>query len=130
MRRLTTALLIGCIWAAGIWSVVRPPAASAEGETVYVVQVGDGLTAIARKFRTTVPKLVELNRLMTTVLQPGQLLKVPNPAGVIANATSPAISAGAGTAKATAYMVKQGDTLFSIATRAGKDYLKIIYRSL
>ena len=119
MRRLTTALLIGCIWAAGIWSVVRPPAASAEGETVYVVQVGDGLTAIARKFRTTVPKLVELNRLMTTVLQPGQLLKVPNPAGVMANATSPAISAGAGTAKATAYMVKQGDTLFSIATRAG-----------
>ena len=119
MRRLTTALLIGCIWAAGIWSVVRPPAASAEGETVYVVQVGDGLTAIARKFRTTVPKLVELNRLMTTVLQPGQLLKVPNPAGVMANATSPAVSAGAGTAKATAYMVKQGDTLFSIATRAG-----------
>lgn len=119
MRRLSLLLVVACIWAAGICSVAGPSAVTAEGETVYVVQVGDGLTAIARKFGTTVPKLVELNRLMTTVLQPGQMLKVPNPAGVIANATSPAIAPAAGGSKATAYMVKKGDTLFKIATRAG-----------
>lgn len=119
MRRLSLLLVVACIWAAGIWSVAGPSAVTAEGETVYVVQVGDGLTAIARKFGTTVPKLVELNRLVTTVLQPGQLLKVPNPAGVIANATSPAIVPAGGGSKATAYMVKKGDTLFKIAARAG-----------
>lgn len=119
MRRLSLLLVVACIWAAGIWSVAGPSAVTAEGETVYVVQVGDGLTAIARKFGTTVPKLVELNRLMTTVLQPGQMLKVPNPAGVVANATSPAIAPASSGSKATAYMVKKGDTLFKIATRAG-----------
>ncbi|MDA1217222.1 MAG: LysM peptidoglycan-binding domain-containing protein, partial [Chloroflexi bacterium] len=95
--------------------MVTPSAATAEGETVYVVQVGDGLTAIARKFGTTVPKLVALNRLVSTVLQPGQLLKVPNRAGVVANATSPAVVPAAGGSKATAYMVQKGDTLFRIA---------------
>ena len=122
MRRLSLLLVVACIWAAGIWSVAGPSAVSAEGEpvyVVYVVQVGDGLTVIAHKFGTTVPKLVELNRLVTTVLQPGLLLIVPNPAGVIANATSPAIVPAGGGSKATAYMVKKGDTLFKIATRAG-----------
>jgi carbonic anhydrase len=119
MKRLSLLLVVACIWAAGIWSVAGPNAVTAEGETVYVVQAGDGLTAIARKFGTTVAKIVEHNRLMTTVLQPGQLLKVPNPAGVVANATSPAIAPAAGGSKATAYMVKKGDTLFKIAMRAG-----------
>ena len=119
MKRLSLLLVVACIWAAGIWSVAGPNAVTAEGETVYVVQAGDGLTAIARKFGTTVAKIVELNRLMTTVLQPGQLLKVPNPAGVVANATSPAIAPATGGSKATAYMVKKGDTLFKIAMRAG-----------
>ena len=119
MRRLSILLALACIWAAGIWSVATPSAATAEGETVYIVQVGDGLTAIARKFGTTVPQLVALNRLVSTVLQPGQLLKVPNRAGVIANATSPAAVPAAGGSKATAYMVQKGDTLFKIATRAG-----------
>ena len=119
MRRLSILLAVACIWAAGIWSVATPAAATAEGETVYVVQVGDGLTAIARKFGTTVPQLVALNRLVSTVLQPGQLLKVPNRAGVVANATSPAAVPAAGGSMATAYMVQKGDTLFKIATRAG-----------
>ena len=99
--------------------MATPSVAIAEGETVYVVQVGDGLTAIARKFGTTVPKLVALNRLVSTVLQPGQLLKVPNRAGVVANATNPAVVPAAGGSKSTAYMVQKGDTLLKIATRAG-----------
>ena len=106
MKRLSLLLVVACIWAAGIWSVAGPNAVTAEGETVYVVQAGDGLTAIARRFGTTVAKIVELNRLMTTVLQPGQLLKVPNPAGVVANSTSPAIAPAAGGSRATAYMVQ------------------------
>lgn len=51
---------------------------SAEKLTVYTVRPGDNLTAISRKFSTTVQRIQELNDMgANTVIDVGQKLKVP-----------------------------------------------------
>lgn len=67
----------------------------------YVVKSGDSLYTIARKYNTTVNDLMNLNRLKTSLLSIGQVLKIPNS------------SAG------TVYVVKSGDSLWNIANRYG-----------
>lgn len=52
--------------------------ASTEKTTIYTVKAGDNLSAISRKFSTTVAKIQELNDMGTsTLLDVGQKLKVP-----------------------------------------------------
>ena len=48
-------------------------------EVLYVVQRGDTLAAIARRFDSTVEAIVEANRLEgpNAVIYPGQILRVP-----------------------------------------------------
>ena len=43
----------------------------------YRVQSGDTLYSISRRFNTTVSKLVSLNHLTSTIIVPGQILRVP-----------------------------------------------------
>ena len=73
-----------------------------EGTDEYTVQSGDSLYSIAQKFNTTVNDLIEHNQLATTIIQPGQVLKIPS-------VTSTNI----------VYTVKSGDTLYSIANNYG-----------
>lgn len=70
----------------------------------YIVQKGDTLYSIARKTNTTVDKLKELNNLSNNTLSIGQVLKLPTKE--VNNAT---------------YIVKSGDTLYSIARKNNTD---------
>ncbi|OBU12075.1 lytic transglycosylase [Photobacterium aquimaris] len=75
----------------------------------YVVQSGDSLWSIARKHKTSITKLKQLNRLSkNTVLQKGQRLKVSAVASVKKTAAS---------RKTISYKVRRGDSLSVIAQR-------------
>ena len=85
------------------------PYTSPEGitENTYVVQSGDSLYSIARKFNTTVAKLQELNNLTSNLLQIGQVLIVSE--DIIPTPTPPT------TQNYIIYTVKSGDSLWKIA---------------
>lgn len=78
---------------------VSPPT---NNQDEYIVQAGDSLFSIARKFNVSVNDLIEYNELPTTVLSVGQVLRIPKigPSNVL-------------------YTVKRGDTLYSIANSYG-----------
>lgn len=65
----------------------------------YVVEKGDTLYSIAKKYSTTVSKIKELNNLKSDTLSIGQELIIPNSFDV------------------KTHMVKPGDTLYSIARK-------------
>lgn len=64
--------------------------------SIYIVQKGDSLWSISKRFNTTVDNLINLNNLTTINLQIGDKLLVPGTTEEI-------------------YIVKSGDTLWSIA---------------
>ena len=68
--------------------------------TIYIVQKGDNLYSIARKYNTTVSAIQSLNNLTGTNLSLGQQLKIPS-----SNNTT------------TTYIVKSGDSLYKIAQK-------------
>lgn len=83
--------------------------------SVYVVQGGDTLAAIARRFGTTVTELVQLNNLANPdSLAIGQQLKVPATGG---GTTAP--TPGATSGQQRTHVVASGDTLLSIARSYG-----------
>lgn len=69
-----------------------------DNSNIYIVQRGDSLWLIAKKFNTNVNDLINLNNLSTINLQVGDQLLIPN------NNTNQ-----------NTYTVKSGDTLWSIA---------------
>lgn len=73
---------------------------SQEQEETYIVQNGDSLYSIARKFNTTVDELKRLNNLSSNLLSIGQVLVLPME------------STGQ-----TTYTVQAGDSLYSIARK-------------
>lgn len=70
----------------------------------YTVTKGDNLYAIAREYNTTVNNLMEINNLKSNLLSIGQVIKVPTTSFDNQNT----------------YIVKSGDTLYSIARKFGK----------
>lgn len=76
-----------------------PPGGSSVGENQYVVQRGDTLYSIARRFDTTVDELKRLNQLTSNNLSVGQVL------------TLPTINGGS----TTQYIVQRGDSLWKIS---------------
>ena len=68
----------------------------------YIVKNGDSLYKIANQYNTTVDNIKALNNLTSNILSIGQVLKVPS--GTIID-----------TENVTTYIVKRGDTLYSIA---------------
>ena len=69
----------------------------------YVVKAGDSLYRIAINYNTTVDNLMDINNLSTNLLSIGQKLLVPKKTNQSANDFN--------------YMVKLGDTLYSIANK-------------
>ncbi|MEY4760171.1 MAG: hypothetical protein RLZZ200_27 [Pseudomonadota bacterium] len=88
---------------------------------LHVVARGDSLSAIARKTGVPVATLASLNNLTASgTLQPGQKLKLPAETMVEVPATRKASAPTLETrkdrpGKAATYVVKAGDTLYSIA---------------
>lgn len=73
----------------------------------YTVMKGDNLYSIARKYDTTVQELMNINNLKSNLLSIGQVIKVPK-------TTSDSNTSN------NVYIVKSGDTLYSIARKFGK----------
>ena len=101
---------------------VYVPAPEAE-HTVYIVQNGDYLAKISKKFNITIPALRKLNNLKGDVIRVGQKLKIPGKVDVgeqkepVVRKAGPAkLSKAEPYAGATKeYVVKSGDTLGAIA---------------
>ena len=77
----------------------------------YVVKKGDTLYSISQKYNTTVDKILSLNNLSNTMLNIGQVLKVPGVSDSI---------------ESDIYVVKKGDTLYSIAKKVGVSVPELI----
>lgn len=69
---------------------------------IYKVKKGDNLYNIAKAYNTSVNEIIKLNNLKNTSLSIGQELKIPKNNSSISNTT---------------YIVKKGDSLYSIARK-------------
>jgi len=85
---------------------------SAEETMPYVVQAGDTLASIARRYHTTWQTLVQANSLLSPdVIYAGQIIQVPP----LSSPPMGGIEGGEG----VVYLVRSDDTLFRIALRYG-----------
>lgn len=73
---------------------------------MYTVKSGDTLYGIARKYNTTVQEIINLNYFKDTILQPGQVIRIPEMYTKESDMYMP---------NYVNYIVKRGDTLYSIA---------------
>ena len=73
---------------------------------MYTVKSGDTLYGIARKYNTTVDEIMKLNYFTNTILQPGQVIRIPEMYFKEEEMYMP---------NYINYTVKKGDTLYSIA---------------
>ncbi len=80
-----------------IGQILKIPAAN-NNYITYIVNSGDTLYAIARRFNTTVDAIKTLNNLTSNTLSIGQILKIPTT-----------------TNNYITYIVNSGDTLYAIA---------------
>ncbi|MDK2883112.1 MAG: hypothetical protein PWP58_1448 [Bacillota bacterium] len=81
---------------------------------IYVVQPGDTLWDIARRFGVTVEEIMRANNLTNTEIIPGQELQII------------AVVEPAPSAPRTVHVVRPGETLFSIARRYGISVVDLI----
>lgn len=92
--------------------VPQPAVAPVRGKgTVYTVQKGDTLNAIARRYNTTAPAIAAANGLKSPLINIGQKLTIPA-AGASAGTAHAATAKGGRT-----HTVQKGDTLNAIAAR-------------
>lgn len=83
----------------------KTPTTNTSSSKTYKVVAGDTLTAIAKKYKTTVLNLKIWNGLTSDLIKVGQVLKVAAPSGT--------------------YTVKKGDTLSKIGLVVGVDWQEI-----
>lgn len=60
-----------------IGQVIRIPVSSTGGYREYIVQAGDSLWLLSRRFGTTVEAIIQLNGLTSDLIDVGQVLKIP-----------------------------------------------------
>ena len=93
-------------------------APTGDAATVHVVRRGDSLERIARRYGATVEGLRRANGLGSSLIHPGQSLRVPGAARPADPAAGGSGEAPAGDA-ATVHVVRRGDSLERIARRYG-----------
>jgi N-acetylmuramoyl-L-alanine amidase len=96
--------------------------ASASGITLYRIQPGDTLSAIAARYHTTVAQLVRLNNLPGNgnLIYAGDTLKIPGGAH----------GSGSGSHRTwSVYVVRPGDSLYAIAAREHASWRAIARRN-
>jgi LysM repeat protein len=104
----------GTLAAESATAVVTPVA------TTYAVAKGDNLWSIAKKNGVTVKELTAANNLRAdSMLKLGQKLIIPGKTSAGPTAAAPSAATPAVVAETLSYSVKAGDTLVTIARRAG-----------
>lgn len=84
---------------------------STSSSQYYTVQRGDSLWKIANQFNVNVNDLINANNLTSTVLQVGQQLIIPT------TTTQPQPTPSSPSEQLTEYVVKRGDSLWTIANQ-------------
>jgi len=101
--------------------LAKKPAPAEPETTVYVVQSGDYLAKISKRFNVTIASIKSLNNLKGDVIRVGQKLKIPGKVdvGTPAPAPAPAKKSSSSftpyTGATKEYVVKSGDTLGAVA---------------
>lgn len=92
--------------------------ADAEASTkTYKVKAGDSLSAIALKYNTTATNLIKWNNLKSDVIYVNQTLIVTKTTSTTKKTTKSTTTKSTSTSSASTYTVKNGDFLYSIATK-------------
>lgn len=102
--------IVALIFALGLTTVALPVMGAPgerTGSTIYIVQWGDTLFSIANRFGTTVEALMAANGLTSSLIYVGQRLTIPSSTSIVTQERS------------TGYLIRYGDTLYSIARRFG-----------
>lgn len=81
----------------------------------YIVKKGDSLYSIAKQYNTTIGAIKAVNELTGNILQPGQILKLPN-----------FITFNPDPNSVIVYKINKGDSLYSIAKKYGVSVNDII----
>jgi murein DD-endopeptidase MepM/ murein hydrolase activator NlpD len=90
--------------------LVIPRRDTASGDQVHVVQVGETLSAIARRYNTTVDAIVSANGLANRdSIFAGQQLLIPGTQTVSGPAAAPS------TARSVSYTLQRGDSLYRVS---------------
>ncbi|SKB92929.1 LysM repeat-containing protein [Arthrobacter sp. 31Cvi3.1E] len=116
-QAVTTGTVIPAQAVAATLPAALRPMAPATPDSYTVVR-GDTISAIARRFNLDTSAVLQLNNLTpTTLIYPGQSIKLT---GTAASAPAPSAPPASGTAStATVYTVVSGDTLGGIAAKHG-----------
>ena len=94
---------------------------------VYLVQPGDTLSAIARRFNTTVATLAQLNGIVNAnSIQVGQRLVVTGATEVVTNPPAQPATAPVTTPAPQVYVVQPGDNLYRISLRLNESLAELI----
>ena len=82
---------------------------SFDNKNTYIVKPGDTLYSVANQYNLTVDELINYNNLASNLLSLGQVLKIPDKVENIIEIPS----------EETIYIVKRGDSLYSIGKQYG-----------
>ena len=88
--------------------LIIPKISNKEDYLLYTVKKGDNLYNIANSYNTTVSDIMSLNNLSSNILSIGQTLKIPLKEVETSNST-----------EYTEYIIKKGDSLYSISKTYG-----------
>ena len=80
-----------------------------DSNIIYVVKSGDNLYNIAKLYNTTVNDIKSFNNLSSDKLSIGQIIKIPESTSIVTPSEDEVIN------EESVYVVKKGDTLYSIA---------------
>jgi len=124
LKRLTTkiawARLLAAILIAAQVGLCAPPVQAAS--PTYIVQRGDTLSLIARRYSTTVRAIAELNGIVNpNLIYVSQRLLIPSDGD-----SPPPLRQAQGTALAQIHIVQAGETLTRIASHYGATILAIV----